>query len=100
MRLVLVALLCAAPALAKRPFTPEELLATRRLDDPPISPDGKWVAFTVRQKSLELHRDVKDVWLQPLAGGPARQLTRDRRTAHPRGGADAHGPPPAPPPKR
>ena len=90
MRLVLVALLCAAPALAKRPFTPEELLATRRLDDPQISPDGKWVAFTVRQKSLELNRDVKDVWLQPLAGGPARQFTRDGRSEHPRWSPDGN----------
>jgi len=48
-------LLCAAPAFAGRPFTPEELLATRRLDDPQASPDGKQVAFTVRQKSLELN---------------------------------------------
>ena len=88
MRLLLVAILFAAPAFAGRPFTPEELLATRRLDDPQVSPDGKQVAFTVRQKSLELNRDVKDVWLQPLAGGPARQFTRDGRSEHPRWSPD------------
>jgi dipeptidyl aminopeptidase/acylaminoacyl peptidase len=89
MRLVLLlALVCAAPALAKRPFTTEELLATRRIDDPQISPDGRLVAFTVRQKSLELNRDLKDVWLQPLAGGPARQFTRDGRSEHARWSPD------------
>ena len=88
MRLALLALVFAAPALAKRPFTPEELLATRRLDDPQVSPDGKWVAFTVRQKSLELNRDVKDVWLQPIAGRPARQFTRDGRSEHARWSPD------------
>ena len=88
MRLVLATFLLAAPAFAGRPFTPEELLATRRLDDPQVSPDGKQVAFTVRQKSLELNRDVKDVWLQPLAGGPARQFTRDGRSEHPRWSPD------------
>src|SRR5437899_2784606 len=84
MRLVLATFLLAAPAFAGRPFTPEELLATRRLDDPQVSPDGKQVAFTVRQKSLELNRDVKDVWLQPLAGGPARQWTewKDGKRTH------------------
>src|SRR2546423_15667085 len=84
MRLALLALLCAAPAVAKRPFTPEELLATRRLDDPQIAPGGQLVAFTVRQKSLELNRDVKDVWIVPFQGGPARQFTRDGRSEHPR----------------
>jgi len=88
MRLFLVALLWAAPAFAGRRFTPEELLATRRLDDPQVSPEGKLVAFTVRQKSLELNRDVKDVWLQLLAGGPARQFTRDGRSEHPRWSPD------------
>src|SRR2546430_14239730 len=88
MRLLLVAFLCAAPAFAGRPFTPEELLATRRLDDPQVSPDGKWVALTVRQKSLELNRDVKDVWLQPLTGGPARQFTRDGHSEHARWSPD------------
>ena len=63
MRFIIALTLClSAPAFAGRPFTPEELLATRRLDDPQISPDGKQVAFTVRQKSLELNRDVKDIF--------------------------------------
>src|SRR5436305_14914513 len=89
MRLLIALTLClSSAAVAGRPFTPEELLATRRLDDPQISPDGKWVAFTVRQKSLELNRDVKDVWLQPLAGGPARQFTRAGRSERPRWSPD------------
>jgi len=53
MRSFIAAMLCLSPAaFAGRPFTPEELLATRRLDGPQISPDGKLVAFTVMQKSL------------------------------------------------
>jgi len=81
----LLTLLFAAPATqAARPFTPEELLQTRRLDDVQLSPDGNWLAFTVRQKSLEENRDVKDVWLVATAGGAPRQLTRDGRSEHPR----------------
>src|SRR5438105_4029184 len=89
MRFIIALTLClSAPALAGRPFTPEELLATRRIDDPQISPDGKQVAFTVRQKSLEANRDVKDVWIVPFQGGPARQFTRDGRSEHPRWSPD------------
>src|SRR5438132_12941798 len=89
MRLLIALTLClSSAAFAGRSFTPEERLATRRLDDPQVSPDGKQVAFTIRQKSLELNRDVKDVWLQPLAGGPARQFTRDGRSEHPRWSPD------------
>ncbi|MFL5369326.1 MAG: prolyl oligopeptidase family serine peptidase [Myxococcales bacterium] len=89
MRLLIALLLCTSPAaLAGRPFTPEELLATKRLDDPQISPDGKLVAFTVRQKSLELNRDVKDVWIVPFQGGAPRQFTRDGRSEHPRWSPD------------
>src|SRR3954453_9913709 len=89
MRLLIAVLLCTSPAaLAGRPFTPGELLATRRMDDPQISPDGKLVAFTVRQKSLELNRDVKDVWILPFQGGTPRQVTRDGTREHPRGSPD------------
>jgi dipeptidyl aminopeptidase/acylaminoacyl peptidase len=89
MRWILAVSLCVSPAvLAGRPFTPEELLQTRRLDDPRISPDGQWVAFTVRQKSLELNRDVKNVWLAPISGVAPRQFTRDGRSEHPRWSPD------------
>ena len=89
MRFLIAVTLCLSPAaFAGRPFTPEELLATRRLDDPQISPDGKLVAFTVRQKSLEANRDLKDVWIVPFQGGSARQFTRDGRSEHPRWSPD------------
>lgn len=79
----------AGLAQAARPFTPEELLRTLRPDSPQVSPDGKWVAFTVRQKSIEENRDLKDVWLAPFAGpGAARKLTRDGKSENPRWSPD------------
>ena len=85
---LLVPPLGAPAAQAARPFTPEELLATRRLDDPQVSPDGKWVAFTVRQKSLAENRDLRDVWALPLPAGQPRPITRDGRSDHPRWSPD------------
>ena len=80
--------LMVALLLAVRPFTPEELLATRRADDVQVSPDGKWASVTVRQKNLETNRDDKDIWLLPLGGGPARQFTRNARSEHARWSPD------------
>src|SRR4051812_1573622 len=74
--------------LAARPFTPEELIATHRIDDLQISPDGKQAAFTVRQKSLEQNRDVKDVWLMTLPGGDVKQFTRTGKADHARWAPD------------
>jgi dipeptidyl aminopeptidase/acylaminoacyl peptidase len=80
--------LLMALLLAVRPFTPEELLQTRRPDDVQVSPDGKWASVTVRQKSLTENRDVKDIWLLPLAGGEARQFTRNGKSEHGRWSPD------------
>src|SRR5438045_1034971 len=83
MPMILLALLLAA-----RPFTPDELLATHRPDDPRVSPDGKWVSLTVRQKDLKENRDLKDIWLIPLQGGEPRQFTRNTRSEHARWSPD------------
>ncbi|GAC1541589.1 MAG: S9 family peptidase [Myxococcales bacterium] len=87
----LALLVLSHAAVAARPFTPEELLQTRRLDGVQASPEGKFVAFTVRQKGLAENRDLKDIWVVPFsrgAAGPARQLTRDGRSEDPRWSPD------------
>jgi len=80
--------LLLALLLAARPFTPEELLATRRADDVQVSPDGKWASVTVRQKNLESNKDDKDIWLLPVHGGEPRQFTRNLRSEHARWSPD------------
>ncbi len=39
---------------------------------PALSPDGRWVAFASRRSGN------MDIWLKPVAGGPAVQVTFDR----------------------
>ena len=73
-----------AALLAARPFTPEELLQTRRPDDVQVSPDGRWASVTVRQKNLDENRDVKDIWLLSLQTSEAKQFTRNGRSEHAR----------------
>ena len=81
-------LILLAALLAARPFTPEELLLTRRPDDVQVSPDGRWASVTVRQKNLDENRDVNDVWLLSLATGEGRQFTRNGRSEHARWSPD------------
>jgi dipeptidyl aminopeptidase/acylaminoacyl peptidase len=80
--------LLLALLLAVRPFTPEELLATRRMDDVQVSPDGRWASVTVRQKNLATNKDDKDIWLLPVAGGQARRFTRNAGSEHARWSPD------------
>ena len=45
-----------AQAVKKRAITFQDLISMRRLSDPQISPDGKWVAYTVATPNLETNR--------------------------------------------
>jgi dipeptidyl aminopeptidase/acylaminoacyl peptidase len=64
------------PAIAqKRAITIEDYLALKSVGDPQLSPDGKWVAYTVTEYSLKENRGTTRIWLVAAAGGDARPLT-------------------------
>ncbi len=50
------------------PFSVHDMLAMDRIGDPQVSPDGKWVAFTVRVTDLEANRGRTDIWLADTDG--------------------------------
>jgi dipeptidyl aminopeptidase/acylaminoacyl peptidase len=68
------ALLGGTPALAKG-LTIEDMLAMQRVGAPAVSPDGKWLAFPVRDTDYEANRGRFDVWLASADGATARRLT-------------------------
>jgi dipeptidyl aminopeptidase/acylaminoacyl peptidase len=74
--LVLVASLTAAYA-QKPPLDVNALMALKRIDDPQISPDGQWVAFTVRTIDVAANKRPQQIWIVPLTGGSPRQITHD-----------------------
>jgi len=69
---------CALPLAAApepRPLKIEDVHALKTLEGPQLSPDGLWVAYTVRSTDLEEDRQDTDVWMVPFAGGEAVRLT-------------------------
>ncbi len=86
LRVLPVFLLATLPALAApRPLTVDDLFAIRDVDDPRLSPDGQWVAYTVTATSLAKDKAGSDVWMAPVAGGePLRITSSEKSESRPR----------------
>jgi dipeptidyl aminopeptidase/acylaminoacyl peptidase len=63
------------PALAE-PFTAEHMVRLDRVGAPALSPDGSLVAYAVRKTDMDAGKGRYDLWVSPVDGGKARQLTR------------------------
>ncbi len=57
------------------PFSIHDMLAMDRISEPQVSPDGKWVVFTLRKTDLAANRGRTDLWLVGIDGTGLRQLT-------------------------
>jgi Tol biopolymer transport system component len=53
------------------------MMALKRIADPQISPDGRWVAFSVQTVDLGANKKPTQIWIVPLDGGAPRQITQD-----------------------
>ena len=62
----------------QRQFTAERMWALERLGDPAITPDGRLAVLPVTRYDISEDKGLVDLWLVPVAGGPARQLTSDK----------------------
>jgi dipeptidyl aminopeptidase/acylaminoacyl peptidase len=59
-----------------RPFSADDLVRLSRLSDPQATPDGKSIAFVVREADLNANKGHYGIWLLPLdaAGAEPRRL--------------------------
>jgi dipeptidyl aminopeptidase/acylaminoacyl peptidase len=79
--LLLVSILLVSPLAAQTPshlLRPEDAIALKTVSDPQVSPEGTWVAFSVRTNDVKEDRRDTDVWMVPLSqtsGGDAVRLT-------------------------
>lgn len=74
---LLLGLVCTTQLGAKSPFTFEALAKIARIDDPQVSPDGKWIAFTVQTVDLSANTKPTQIYVVPVDGGAPVRLTHE-----------------------
>ncbi len=63
---------------AKRNFSLEDVARTKSVSDPQVSPDGTWVAYSVRTPDLKEDRNTSDVWMTRWDGQESVRLTTSK----------------------
>ncbi|HEY1462013.1 MAG TPA: hypothetical protein VGF44_01190, partial [Terriglobales bacterium] len=88
--LLVAAAVLTLPALAqaKHPFTFEDMMKLKRVEEPQVSPDGKWVLFAAVDVDLGANTKTPHVWIVPLAGGHEREIISDQDADRPRWSPD------------
>ncbi len=74
-RLSIALLLISSLTFAqKRPFTFADMMSLKRIGEPVVSPDGKWVVFSAVEVNLDENSRKPHLWVIPTAGGDAHQF--------------------------
>ena len=63
------------------PPTVDQILSLKRAGSPEISPDGRWVAYTVRETNWDDNSYDQQIWLADVRTGATRQLTNSRKSS-------------------
>ena len=71
---VLVAADLSAQGRVQRPMTFEDFAAVKNVGDPQVSPDGRWVLYSVRTTDVNANRRTTVTKVQGTGGGAARQF--------------------------
>jgi dipeptidyl aminopeptidase/acylaminoacyl peptidase len=77
---VAVSVACAVPADAqtRRAYTLDDLAKLKTVSDPQVSPDGKWIAYTVGLADVEKDKRDSDIWMVGVDGSEPIQLTSSK----------------------
>jgi dipeptidyl aminopeptidase/acylaminoacyl peptidase len=74
---------------ARRAITVDDEFNIKAVDDPQISADGAWVAYTVETASLKTDKSHTQIWIAPSVGGEAVAMTvEDETSTHPKWSPD------------
>ena len=87
MRMAVVAACCAMAlrvgAQEKHAMTFDDLIKLHRVAEPAMSPDGKWVAYTVATPDMDANRNASNIWMVAASGGEEIQLTQSGKDSSP-----------------
>ncbi len=72
---LLTLLAFASPAFAAHSFHVEDMQKLSRVGGPKVSPDGKWVAFTLTRSDVAKNKTVTNIWMVAATGDKPRQMT-------------------------
>src|SRR5580704_15951432 len=67
----------------KHAITFEDMIQMHRVGEAQVSPDGKWVAYTVSTPDMDANRGVSNIWVVPTTGGASMQLTQSGHDSSP-----------------
>lgn len=70
-----LAAVAALPAAAQRSLTLDDYYKQREVDDPQISPDANWVAYTVQTADPGQDKQITHIWMTRFDGAQTVQLT-------------------------
>jgi len=91
-RFLIAVLMClvVVPVFAqsRHPFTFEDMMKLKRVGEPEVSPDGKWVIFSVVDVDLAANTKTPHIWIVPTAGGKEREIITDQDADRPRWAPD------------
>src|ERR1700732_5215751 len=73
----------AQDTASKRPITFDDLRSMHRVASPTVSPDGKWIAYSIATTDMEANSNPSNIWAVPATGGAAIQLTQSGHDSAP-----------------
>src|SRR3954469_18356410 len=77
--LFIIVCLCGAASAqtVKKPFKPTDFYHIPTLDDPQLSPDGKWIAYSLAEVDSAKDKRISHIRMQSYDGKQSIQLTFD-----------------------
>ncbi len=79
-RIGFISMILSVPVLfakAGRPLELADMFNIKRVSEPAVSPDGKWIVYTLTTPDVAANKTFSDLWIVSTEGGAPRQLTTD-----------------------